>query len=417
MRCATFLAVIALFASVPAAAQIGLPDLNLPRTGEILAPVPGEIGNLDRTIARTARDLLRSRERDLERLVRRNTETIEFDSRGNPARRGELLVLDLQGAERDRLILEGFAVLAAERVAGLGFTVTRLAVPAGSTLPQAEALLVQLAPEAIVAPDNLHFQSGSQQGAAQAPLQTQAVAIAAQGTGNAARGAAPVGVIDGAPSSAIGQFPTRGFADGAPVASDHGSAITSLLLGAGISDIKIADVYGSDPAGGNALAIMRALGWLVASDCKVVTISLVGPRNALLEYAVKAAQDEGVVIVAAVGNDGPAAPAAYPASYANVVAVTGVDGRRRALIEAGRALHLDYAAPGADLSARARNGRRIAVRGTSYAAPLVAARLAHALSRGVNWRRTLDSEALDLGKTGPDDIFGRGLLCADCEAN
>ena len=55
---------------------------------------------------------------------------------------------------------------------------------------------------------------------------------------------------------------------------------------------------------------------------KVVTISLVGPRNAVLERAIGAAQRKGVVVVAAVGNDGPAAPPAYPASYDGVVAVT-----------------------------------------------------------------------------------------------
>ena len=79
-----------------------------------------------------------------------------------------------------------------------------------------------------------------------------------------------------------------------------------------------------------------------------------------------------MTIVAAVGNDGPAAPPAYPASYASVIAVTGVDGHDRALIEAGRALHLDYAAPGADMKAASAKGRAVAVRGTSFAVPFVA---------------------------------------------
>ena len=82
-----------------------------------------------------------------------------------------------------------------------------------------------------------------------------------------------------------------------------------------------------------------------------MTISLVGPRNPVLERGIAAAQGKGVVVVAAVGNDGPAAPPAYPASYKGVVAVTAVDKRDRALIEAGRALHLEYAAPGADFRA------------------------------------------------------------------
>ena len=115
-----------------------------------------------------------------------------------------------------------------------------------------------------------------------------------------------------------------------------------------------------------------------------------------------------------MGNDGPAAPPAYPASYAGVVAVTGVDGRNRVLIEAGRALHLDYAAPGANILARNKSGKWSEVRGTSYAVPLVAARAAAALDEGGNWRARLDREAEDLGPRGPDERFGRGLLCRDC---
>ena len=121
-----------------------------------------------------------------------------------------------------------------------------------------------------------------------------------------------------------------------------------------------------------------------------------------------------MVVVAAVGNDGPAAPPSYPASYPGVVAVTAVDGRARPLIEAGRALHLDYAAPGADIRAANRKGKAKSVRGTSFATPLVAARLAAALDAGGNWRTTLDREAEDLGPRGPDSQYGRGVLCRSC---
>ena len=122
-------------------------------------------------------------------------------------------------------------------------------------------------------------------------------------------------------------------------------------------------------------------------------------------------------MVAAVGNDGPAAPPAYPASYDGVVAVTAVDGKRRALIEAGRALHLDYAAPGADIRAINAEGKRVRVRGTSFATPLVAARLANALQKGGDWRKAIDREAVDLGRKGVDPVFGRGLVCGDCRGH
>ncbi len=84
------------------------------------------------------------------------------------------------------------------------------------------------------------------------------------------------------------------------------------------ANLLAADVYGSDKTGGNASAIARALGWLGGRGVSVVTISLVGPPNALLKNAIAAAQRRGVIIVAAVGNDGPAAqksPAAIVSAY------------------------------------------------------------------------------------------------------
>lgn len=219
-------------------------------------------------------------------------------------------------------------------------------------------------------------------------------------------------MIDGGAGSATQPAELRGFARGAPRPSDHGSAVVSLLRFAGVQTVFVADVYGSDPAGGNALAVAKGLDWLVGKGVRVVSVSLVGPANPLLARAVSAAQRKGAVIVAAVGNDGPAAPPAYPASYPGVIAVTGVDGRNRALIEAGRALHLDYAAPGADIFAQNAAGRSVKVRGTSFATPLVASRVA--LKLGGNLAAKLDAEAIDLGAKGIDATYGRGLLCTIC---
>lgn len=399
MRLSPLFYAVATVAAAPLAAQVGLPGLALPRLDRIaptvLAPVEG--------VAESATRLARERVRTLDRLVRRESAVIERDARGDPARRGELLVMDLSPAALALAQGAGFAVLGDEHIGELGLTVTKLRTPAGVGLAEAETLLKRLLPGAVVSADSLHFQSGAVGNVGRASPAPQRVASAV-----------PVGVIDGAPGRVVPIAALRGFASGAPLASDHGSAVVSLLASAGAGPIRVADVYGGDKAGGNALAIARALGWLVGEGSKVVTISLVGPHNPVLERAVAAARGRGVVIVAAVGNDGPAAPPAYPASYPGVLAVTAVDGKRRALIEAGRALHLDYAAPGADIHGIDAKGKRVALRGTSFAAPLVAARAAVARAGGENWRKALDAEALDLGKKGRDDVYGAGLLCAAC---
>lgn len=392
-----FCALMAALAA-PLAAQVGLPRLPLPALDPITAPLLDRVENTAASATRLAQQRLRT----LDRLVRSESAVIERDARGDPARRGELLVLDLDAAALPLVSQAGFGLLGTERIEELDLTITRLRTPLGLGLAEAERALKRVLPDAEIASDSLHFQSGIA-GSAQTGAPP----------GRRAPSGVAIGVIDGAPGKALPVAAVKGFAAGAPLASNHGSAVVSLLVSTGAGPIRVADVYGSDKAGGNALAIARAIGWLVGEGSRVLTISLVGPRNPVLERAVAAARAKGVVIVAPVGNDGPAAPPAFPASYPGVLAVTAVDGKRRALIEAGRALHLDYAAPGADISGLDAKGKRVALRGTSFAAPLVAARTARALAAR-DWRATLDAEALDLGAKGPDPVFGRGVLCAAC---
>lgn len=397
----------------PLAAQLRVPGVpvRVPQVGEVLGEVGGQLEQTaDEARAltgREARRLLRLRERTLERLLAANPQVIERDAAGNLARRGELLATGASEAELRLMEQAGFRVLAREEIEGLDIAFARLAVPSGMSLADAQARAAALAPGAQIEADTLHWEAGAQTGPRSFP-----VAAAAQATSGTVT--VKVGIIDGGVGASVPVRGQKGFAAGAPHPSDHGSAVASLLHDHGATRLWVADVYGKDPAGGNASAIARALGWLTANGCQVITVSLVGPRNALVERAVAAARGKGVVVIAAVGNDGPAAPPAYPASYEGVLAITGVDRKGRALIEAGRAQHLDYAAPGAGVHARDARGRTRAWRGTSFAAPLAAARVAAALGGGGAWRTRLDAEARDLGPKGADATFGRGLLCGSC---
>ena len=74
-------------------------------------------------------------------------------------------------------------------------------------------------------------------------------------------------------------------------------------------------MYCGQPLGGAVEAVSAALGWMVSERVAVINMSLVGPRNEFMERVVKALVGRGHLIVAAVGNDGPAAPPLFPASY------------------------------------------------------------------------------------------------------
>jgi subtilisin family serine protease len=145
----------------------------------------------------------------------------------------------------------------------------------------------------------------------------------------------------------------------------------------------------------------------------VVNVSLVGPPNAVLERAVLGMVERGHLVVAAVGNDGPAAAPLYPASYRGVVGVSAVNARKRVLPESGRGPQVDFAAPGADMVAAAPGGRWASVRGTSYAAPLVARLAAGSLSAPdpAAAGATLSALArLAIPASGPAEAYGRGVL-------
>ena len=407
MMNARLIPLIALLVAVPAGAQIGVGGA----VGDVLGRATdalGRIAPVDEVMApvRSVTELARGRIARLADFLRTNRAVAEPDDHGDPARRGVVLMLGGDAQMLDTVRGLGFAAGAPETFGNLGLASTELTVPQGMTLREALDALRKAVPQGDFSADQLHFQSG-ETGAATPPGQS------------AGKGAihTPVGIIDGGVGQAVPVRAARGFATGAPMASDHGTAVASLLRHAGVQGIVSADVYGHDQVGGGALAIVRALDWMQGQRVPVVSISLTGPDNPLLARAVAACLTRGMVIVAAVGNDGPAAPPAYPASYPSVLAVTGVDGRNQALIEAGRASHLDYAAPGADMKAMNARGRWHGVRGTSFAAPLVAARAAAQRDAGqadVALRTALDREARDLGPKGVDARYGRGLLCGDC---
>jgi subtilisin family serine protease len=239
-------------------------------------------------------------------------------------------------------------------------------------------------------------------------------------------GLVDTGVAAGHPALAGSRIVQQGFATGGPTPGEHGTAIASLISGEAVgyrgvaprSTLYVADVYGSGPGGGSASAVAEAIDWLVQKRTPVINISLVGPANPLLETAIDAAVDKGAVVVAAVGNDGPFSPPLYPAAYRNVVAVTGVDRRDTILAEAVRSTPVAFAAPGADILAARLGGGFAEVRGTSFAAPIVAAELAldhrkldrhdalHALGQ-------LQRQAVKAGGAKAAAAYGWGLVGAD----
>ncbi|HEX7983338.1 MAG TPA: S8 family serine peptidase, partial [Duganella sp.] len=319
-------------------------------------------------------------------LLKRHRDALEPDPHGEPVVRHEILAWS-----------PGAAGLAAARSAGLTVVgeggddgVTVLRVPDGADTAGTLERLRAADPDGVY--DFNHIYTGSASGPEDpAPAGRSGSKNAAP---NAKPGATRVGLVDGGVAREHEVFRDAAIVawgcDGAGHPNPHGTAVAALMIGrsprfqgvAPDATLYAADIYCDSPTGGSASRIAGALGWLARERVAVVNISLVGPPNQILEQVVKRMVRRGHLLVAAVGNDGPAAPPLYPASYPGVVGVSGVDAKGRPLPEAARGPQVMFAAPGNQMVSAAVGAPPYrTVRGTSFASPIVAALLAGALER------------------------------------
>ena len=395
----------------PAGAQLvgplggGLPALpSVPSVRGVVAGAVDTVGETER--------LADARVLHLRALLRANPRALETDDAGQPVVRGQILVASPSPRSLDLARSAGFTVAGQTAVQSLGMVLVVLEAPKGESVRAAIKRLRALDPDGGY--DFNHLYSGSGSLAASG----ETAAPAPSRPGEARLGLLDTGVAAGLPVFAGVAIEQQGFAPGGITARAHGTAVASLMVGrsgpfhgaAPGAALRVADVYGAGPTGGSADAIVRALGWMAQARTAVINVSLVGPPNAVLAAAVRATLARGAVIVAAVGNDGPAAPPLYPAAYPGVISVTAVDARRRVLLEAGRAGHVDFAAPGADMAAAAPKGGFATVRGTSFAAPIVAGLIATQGDAPADAIAALARQAVDLGVPGPDPVYGKGLV-------
>lgn len=388
---------LALSTAGAAQAQLRLPSVNLPQA---LPQALGTTG-LDNLVRPAERLLERAVPGDLGGLrlgqvgdlLRRHRDVLERDPGGEPVVRREILATSPTPAVLREAFRIGFEVLREQQFEELGESLVVLRVPAGMTTADALARLRTLDPQASFDFNHVYLGGSS---AAMGDPGAGRPEPAGGGAHVSAHGG--VGLVDSGVDTAhrvfadatIEQFGCDGKRHPAP----HGTAVAALMVGraerfrgaAPGTRLYAADIYCDSPTGGSADKIAAALAWMAQRRVGVVNLSLVGPANATLGRMVAAMVARGHLLVAAVGNDGPAAPPLYPASYPGVVGVSGVDRQGRPLPEAARGPQVMFAAPGSQMVSAAPGAPPYRqVRGTSFAAPTVAALLALSLpepSRG-----------------------------------
>ncbi len=207
----------------------------------------------------------------------------------------------------------------------------------------------------------------------------------------------------------------------------HGTAVATLLVGQTQSTnqallpraaLFVAEAFRQKEAGkteATTWSIVRALDWLVEQQVQVINLSLGGPSNALLRYAIKATLNEGIPIVAAGGNAGPGGHPVYPAAQPGVIAVTALDVRLQPYRFANQGSYITFSAPGVDIWIPQEDGNGTFQSGTSFATPFVTTATAAVKQAHPQWTpdqiaHQLAITARDLGTTGKDNIYGWGLI-------
>ena len=198
----------------------------------------------------------------------------------------------------------------------------------------------------------------------------------------------------------------------------HGTAVAGILAQRLASNSLIfnASVFyeRSQVSQGATLAnLLEGLNYLAEQNVDAINMSLSGPENEVLRLALASIDKQGIQVIAAAGNNGPAAPAAYPAAYLSTIAVTAVDSEHQIYRWANQGSYIDFSAPGVSVETAHPTLRTSRESGTSMAAPIITAYYACALRHRAHRGEALTSlieASIDMGEEGRDAVFGYGLL-------
>ena len=180
--------------------------------------------------------------------------------------------------------------------------------------------------------------------------------------------------------------PDLGDGDDDPMDTEgHGTAVAGIVAaaagnGRGITGIcprcslMAVKVFGDGETDTDPGTLAEGIRWATANGADVINLSVsLDAPAALVEEAIQAAWDQGVLVVAAAGNDG-AAGATYPAASETVIAVAALDKGNLLAGFSNRGDWVDIAAPGVRMAAPGLEENEVRMwKGTSFAAPIVSA--------------------------------------------
>lgn len=169
---------------------------------------------------------------------------------------------------------------------------------------------------------------------------------------------------------------------GTIAAEDNGSGATGVAPDATIMSVRVLDENGY----GTEYTVAAGIRYAVQNGASIINLSLGGTFSRLIQSAILFAQQQDVLVVIAAGNESaavPSYPAAFSATFSNVLSVGGYD-RSETLAtfsnRVGSSSAVQVDAPGVSIYSTSLNQSYAKLSGTSMAAPHVAGLAALALS-------------------------------------
>jgi subtilisin len=170
--------------------------------------------------------------------------------------------------------------------------------------------------------------------------------------------------------------------------------------------------------------IFKSIKWLMSKNVDVINMSF-STSKATKQYQdiIKAAHDQGIVLVCAAGNKGEQNgkdTIGYPAGFEETIAVTAVDINKKRADFSSVGAKAEIAAAGEEIYSCYKDNSYAKLSGTSMATPLIAGAVAILQAKAIKrYKRKLSPEEIrivlhmyseDLGVKGRDDEYGFGLF-------
>lgn len=200
--------------------------------------------------------------------------------------------------------------------------------------------------------------------------------------------------------------------------TQHGTSVAGIIASKGYEGIEgvnpNVDLYSAKVLDDTNVApisrVVEAIYWAIEKDVDIINMSFGTPSESeALRQAVKAAYDNGILLIAAAGNG---KDIEYPAGYEEVVAVGAVDTEMNHKKGTAQDEDVELVAPGEKIKSLGYFGDDIIISGTSMAVPHVTGAAAllwqQDLSKSNEFiRGLLNASARELGI---QEKYGNGLV-------